>query len=404
MSTSLLYHSFGIQGPYHYVSTQYENGATIFNIAHNPRMKCPECKSRKVIKKGTQERQFLGVPIGTKKTVIRLLHQRIQCTICHVIKSLPLKFIPRPKVRYTRAFERYVMSLSIEKMTISSIAKLCNVGWDCIKAIQKRALKRRYQHPNYKNVTHIGIDEIYCGAKSGFMTVVIDMKTSAVIYTEKGKKAASLDGFWKIKNRCKQAIVAVATDMGQAYISSVKKHAPQASLVIDRFHVVKRFNERLSEFRRKIQNEMETQDEVQFLKNTRWLLLSNPDKLSEKGKNKLMQALDANQPLATVYYFKEKLRMLWSQPSKEQGEIWLDDWVQQAKDSGIELLESFAKTLIKHKQGILAYYDEKMTSGKVEGVNNRTKTLSKIAYGYRDWEFFELKIKASHEGRYAFSG
>ena len=163
MSTSLLYHSFGIQGPYHYVSTQYENGATIFNIAHNPRMKCPECKSRKVIKKGTQERQFLGVPIGTKKTVIRLLHQRIQCTICHVIKSLPLKFIPRPKVRYTRAFERYVMSLSIEKMTISSIAKLCNVGWDCIKAIQKRALKRRYQHPNYKNVTHIGIDEIYCG-------------------------------------------------------------------------------------------------------------------------------------------------------------------------------------------------------------------------------------------------
>ena len=253
-------------------------------------------------------------------------------------------------------------------------------------------------------MTHIGIDEIYCGAKSGYMTVVIDMKTCAVIYTEKGKKAASLDGFWKRKNRCKQAIVSVATDMGKAYISSVKEHAPQASLVIDRFHVVKRFNERLSEFRRKIQNEMENQDEVKFLKNTRWLLLCNPDKLSEKGMDRLTQALDANQPLATVYYFKEKLRMMWSQPTKEQGEIWLDDWVQQAKYSGIALLKSFAKTLSKHKQGILAYYDEKMSIGKVEGVNNRTKTLSKIAYGYRDWEFFELKIKASHEGRYAFFG
>lgn len=404
MSTSLLYHAFGVQGPYHHVSTKYENGLTIFNISHNIRMKCPDCKCRKVIKKGTKERQFLGVPIGTKKTLIRISNQRIKCTRCNVIKYLPLRFIPRPKVRYTRAFEKYVLSLSVEKMTISSIATLCKVGWDCIKAIQKRHLKKRYHKPNYKNVTHIGIDEIYCGSKSGFMTVVIDMKTSAVIYTEKGKKAASLDGFWERKNRCKQPVIAVATDMGQAYISSVMKHAPQASLVIDRFHVVKRFNERLSEFRRKIQNEMESKEDAQFLKNTRWLLLSNPDKLSEKGANKLKQALDANQPLATVYYFKEKLRMLWTQPTKELGQTWLEDWVAQANDSGIALLQSFAKTLTKHKKGILAYYDEKMTSGKVEGVNNRTKTLSKIAYGYRDWEFFELKIKASHEGRYSFSG
>ncbi|RJY12220.1 ISL3 family transposase [Parashewanella spongiae] len=268
----------------------------------------------------------------------------------------------------------------------------------------KRHLKKRYQKPNYKNVTYIGIDEIYCGSKSGFMTVVIDMKTSAVIYTEKGKKAASLDGFWERKNRCKQPIVAVATDMGPAYISSVKKHAPQASLVIDRFHVVKRFNERLSQFRRKIQNEMESKDDAQFLKNTRWLLLRNPENLSEKGADKLKQALEANQPLATVYYFKEKLRQLWTQPTKELGEAWLDDWVEQAQDSEITLLQSFAKILIKHKQGILAYYDEKMTSGKVEGVNNRTKTLSKIAYGYRDWEFFELKIKASHEAKYSLTG
>ncbi len=94
---------------------------------------------------------------------------------------------------------------------------------------------------------------------------------------------------------------------------------------------------------------MENQSEAQFLKNTRWLLLSNPDKLSETRMNKLTQALEANQPLATVYYFKEKLRMMWNQANKEQGRVWLDDWVQQAKDSGIALLNSFAKTLTKHK-------------------------------------------------------
>ncbi|MCL1128014.1 transposase [Shewanella surugensis] len=135
----------------------------------------------------------------------------------------------------------------------------------CIKAIQKRHLKKRYQKPSYKNVTHISINEIYCGPKSGFMTVVIDMKTSVVIYTDKGKKAASLDGFWARKKRCKKPIIAVATDMGRTYISSVMENAPDANLVIDRFHVVKRFNEKLTEFRRKIQNELEG-EEAKFLK------------------------------------------------------------------------------------------------------------------------------------------
>ena len=96
--------------------------------------------------------------------------------------------------------------------------------------------------------------------------------------------------------------------------------------------------------------------------------------------------------------------MLWSQPSKIEGEKWLESWVDEANHSGIVMLEKFSKTLRKHKDGILAFYDERMSSGRVEGVNNRIKTLNKVAYGYRDWEFFELKIKASHEAKYRCSG
>ena len=142
---------------------------------------------------------------------------------------------------------------------------------------------------------------------------------------------------------------------------------------------------------------------LSFLKKTRWLLVSNPENLSEKGKARLEKALEANQPLATVYYFKEKLRQLWSQGTKAQAKIWLDDWCEQANDSELTVLKKFAKTLRKHEVGILNYYDENMTSGKVEGVNDRLKTIVKVAYGYRDWEFFELKVKASHEARSSFS-
>jgi transposase len=96
-----------------------------------------------------------------------------------------------------------------------------------------------------------------------------------------------------------------------------------------------------------------------------WLLVSNPDKLDEQGQEKLARALEVNQPLATVYYLKEKLRMLWTQPSKIEGEKWLESWIAEANHSGILMLEKFTKTLKKHKDGILAFYDERMSSGRV---------------------------------------
>lgn len=279
---------------------------------------------------------------------------------------LPLNIVPRSKVRHTKGFEQYVLSLSVWNMTTNAIAKLCHVSWDTVKDILKSHLKKKYTNPSLTDVTHIGIDEIYCGAKSGSMTVVVDLKTSAVVYTEKGKKAESLSGFWLRKKRCKKPIQAVATDMGRAYISSVKEHAPEALLVIDRFHVVKRFNEKLTEYRRKLQVAMIDKNNAQSLKSTRWLLVSNPENLDESGQARLEKALEMNRPLSIVYYLKEKLRQLWCQPSKGAARKWLNEWIEEALASEIPILKSFVKTLNTHTEGILAYYDEKLTSGQVE--------------------------------------
>ncbi len=96
--------------------------------------------------------------------------------------------------------------------------------------------------------------------------------------------------------------------------------------------------------------------------------------------------------------------MLRNCASKKAGQTWPERCIQEAQDSRIVMVQEFINTLRKHKDGILAFYDERISSGKVEGVNNRIKTLNKVAYGYRDREFFELKVKASHEARYQFHG
>ena len=235
---------------------------------------------------------------------------------------------------------------------------------------------------------------------------MIDLAKGSVIFTAPGKKGASLDDFWKRLKRSSTKIEAVATDMGMPYISAVKAHLPEAVLVIDHFHVVKRFAEKLTELRRELHHQATSQLQKDTLKGTRWLLLKNKENLDpEKNEHsRLNEALALNEPLAKAYYMKESLQQIWKQENKKSASECLDQWVIDAAGSGVSKLVSFSKALTKYRDGILAYYDfNGMSSGPMEGVNNRIKAMIRQAYGYRDKEFLELKIKASHEAKDAFS-
>ena len=120
--------------------------------------------------------------------------------------------------------------------------------------------------------------------------------------------------------------------------------------------------------------------------------------------SRLEEALRINQPLATVYYMKEDLRQLWNQPDKKTAARVLQDWIRRAEASGIKLLQQFAGTLAMYRTGILAYYHYPISTGPLEGTNNKIKTMKRQAYGFRDMEFFKLKILALHMTKYALVG
>ena len=143
-----------------------------------------------------------------------------------------------------------------------------------------------------------------------------------------------------------------------------------------------------------------------MLKGTRWLLLKRPENLNPKHNEpvRLHDALRLNQPLATAYYLKEQLREVWEQEDGEEARVFLLDWIAQAESSGIRMLINFAKPLRIHAWGILAYYDYPISTGPLEGTNNKIKTMKRQAYGFRDAEFLKLKIYAIHEPTYALVG
>ena len=194
--------------------------------------------------------------------------------------------------------------------------------------------------------------------------------------------------------------------MSPAYRGAVSTHLPEAKIVFDRFHVMKLFNEKLSDLRRALHREATDVMQKKVLKGTRWLLLKAAENLDEEKdeKKKLEEALALNQSLAVAYYLKEDLRQFWEQPGKKFATLFLDGWIKRAEASGIRMLQQMAKTLAAHRSGLLAYYDVMITSGPMEGTNNKIKTMKRQAYGFRDKEFFKLKILAIHETRYELTG
>ena len=227
----------------------------------------------------------------------------------------------------------------------------------------------------------------------------MDLVTGAVVYIGDGKSADALKPFWKKLKYARACIEAVAMDMGRAYIKAVKDNLPGVPIVFDHFHVIKLYNEKLTELRRDLQREAEGADK-EVLKGTRWLLLKSSRKLNTLNDecDKLKNALKLNEPLAMAYYLKDDLGQIWKQNDRIEADFLLWEWIKKASNSGVKMLIKFAKTLLKYSGEILAYYDfDKMSSGPMEGTNNKIKTLQNRAHGYRDMEFFKLKVKSLHK-------
>ena len=215
MSTSLLYHAFGIIGYFHQ-STSFIAGAIIVAIRDDCwRLRCPVCRSREVRNRGKQVRRFRTVSIGRKAVYIDLAVQRVECIKCQTVRQVRIRFVDEHK-RYTRAFERLVLDLS-RQMTIQAVVRYLGVSWDLVKEIQKSNLNNRYRLPKLAKIKQIAIDEIYQGKKLGYLTIVMDLQSGAVVFVGNGKGGDALIPFWKRLKRSGAQIDAVATDMGSAY-------------------------------------------------------------------------------------------------------------------------------------------------------------------------------------------
>jgi transposase len=330
---------------------------------------------------------------------------RVKCLKCHKQTWHQPTFVNGQK-RITQLFEEFIEKW-LSRLTIQDITEVFGISWNTIRDIDILRLKK-LTRPGLKGLTHLAIDEKHLGQQYGFVTIVIDLHTRAIVAVLKGRGKAALAPFFLKLKAAGAKVQAVATDMAGGYIAAVQELLPKATLVFDHFHIIKLMNDKLTSLRRDMYHELKDKLHRDVIKGTRWLLVKNPENLKITDKvdevTKLNAALKLNESLAKAYYLKDELRQFWCQKSKAQAEKFLEAWCRRASATGIKQLQTMSKTLRQHRQGLLNWYEEQISTGPLEGINNKIEALKRRAYGYRNYDHLQERLLTLHHAKFRLTG
>jgi transposase len=180
-------------------------------------------------------------------------------------------------------------------------------------------------------------------------------------------------------------------DMWAPYARLVKYYAPPAQILFDRFHIVKHLHEAVEEVRRTEMRRLSQKEKVAF-KRSRWLLLKNPWNLSDDQKERLSTLVRWNTPIVRAYYLKEAFQLFWDYKQPGRAKDHLEKWMRSAMRSRLPPFRKFVRMLRNHLDGILAWTRYRLSSGAVEGMNNKIKSISHRSFGFRTAENFIAAI------------
>lgn len=322
----------------------------------------------------------------------------VKCPACNRRVREKLDFVDKCS-RITVRFETFIYEL-VSMSTVIDVSNKYHLSWDTVKNIDKKYLETRFADIDYGELEYLSIDEIAIKKGHNYLSIVMNLKTGRVIWTGEGRKEEDINKFFAtLTDEQKQGIEAVSIDMWPAYINSAARNCPDADIVFDKFHVVKKFSEIITKLRAAEYNKAADEKSKEVLKGTKWLLLKNKSNLKTEAKKELKQLLELNKNLATAYILKEDLAHIWNYKNKTWCKKKIDSWVAMADSTGIRGIKAFVKMLKKHEYGILNHCNYQINNGKIEGTNNKIKTLKRRSYGFHDVEYFKLKILQTCQGK-----
>jgi transposase len=300
--------------------------------------------------------------------------------------------------RFTKRFEEKIGRMA-KQMPLTEVAKLNQISWDQAWRMELAYMRElSAKHPPSENIRAIGIDEISVRKGHTYRIIVADLDEHRPVWVgELGRTQENMDKFFKeLGTECSKNIKVAVMDMWKPFRNSVKENAPQASVIFDKFHIIKHLSDALDKVRRQECARLGEKDR-RFIKGQRYTLLSNKANLDLKGKRSLRLLLQANKRLNTAYLLKESFGQLWDYRNPTCCRKFFENWKSQLRWQRLEPFEKFAAMIEKHWYGIISYCNpaNKVSLGFMEGLNNKIRVIQRRAYGIRNDEYLRLKIITS---------
>jgi transposase len=342
-------------------------------------------------------RSIRDLPFGPHQRVTLVLWQvRVDCPDCGIVTER-LDFV-EPRVGYTKRLAAAVALSCRELRSLKSVASQYHLHRATVKDMDKAALERDIVPVSETSPRLIGVDEFSIRKRHHYATVVVDLELKTVPYVADNRLKESLTGYYQAlgPEKCSR-IEAAAMDMWPAYEEATRQYCPSADIVYDPFHIIAAYGRDVVDQVRVEETRKAEGNAKEVLKGSRYLLLKNAGNLEAQRAEpaRLQQVLSLNKRLATIYVLKDDLKQLWLYRSEAWARKWFNGWYRRAIHSRIDALKKFAKKLKSHLEGILAHCRYQIHTGILEGINNKIKVIKRIAFGFRDYSYFFLKIRGA---------
>ena len=390
-------------------------------------VRCPKCQGHVNIC-GLANKHLKDIPIWVGITQELCFHcHRFRCVECGAkfTEEIPLRY---PGTRITERAATWVQTLLRNKLSIRAVQNITGIHWETVRFLHKElmmsALKQhaeKHQEDKYQP-KYLAVDEFAIHKGHTYATCVMDLETGEVLWVGQGRTKAAFSKFFdEIDRTLLSEVKAVAMDMNASYHILVQQHLPQAQIVYDRYHMQAQYGKdvlgvvRLDEARKHKQHAAEMnkaladkpsderkaaqllirEEKKQYsqIKKLRWSLLTNGAKLSDKQLNHLSTILSEHSDLAVCYAMKEEMCRLFLLHDPIAADTGWRNWFAAAKESGIPALVRFALQKEQRLDGLIAHASFHISTGKLEGFNNKIKVAKRVGFGYRDDGYFFLLVR-----------
>ncbi len=344
-----------------------------------------------------------GMPVMGLRLFVFFWRERGFCSRCQKVRSEHIEWVSQETPHLTQEYAWWLGRLC-EIAAVSRVAEMLHRDETSLWRLDLARMKRMLERYKIPPVTAISVDEVYARSKpkhrgesrdERFFTVISDLKTRKVIWVAESRRKEALDQFFLlIGKEASSRIEVVATDQHEGYAASIREHAPGAVHVWDRFHLMQVFEEAVNETRKTLHEEQAPHSEAKRLSRGkyRFLFVKKASRRTPEETQHINDVLTSNQAFAKLELIKERMLSFFDcQDEKEAQEIFeqIGDWIWQCH---FEPLMRWHKSFERGWDTVKNYFRYRVTSALSEGINNVIKALKRRAFGYKNMEYFRLKI------------